>query len=58
MGYGVKPEYYPIAGEALIYALGQHLGADFIPEVAQAWQDVFARIRNTMLEGATAPENK
>jgi class 3 adenylate cyclase/hemoglobin-like flavoprotein len=51
-GYGVKPEYYPIARNALLHALREHLGADFVPEVEQAWQETFDIIRDTMLKGA------
>lgn len=51
-GYGVRPEYYPFATEALLGALRQHLGDAFIPEVEKAWTGVLHLIRDTMLEGA------
>jgi class 3 adenylate cyclase/hemoglobin-like flavoprotein len=51
--YGVKPEYYPIARNALLQALREHLGADFVPEVENAWHEIFNMVRNTMLKGAS-----
>ena len=55
-GYGVRPEYYAFATEALLGALSQHLGNAFSPEVEKAWTDVLHLIRDTMLEGAASQE--
>ena len=52
--YGVKAEYYPIARDALLMALRDHLGEGFIPEVENAWRETFVAIRDTMLRGAAA----
>lgn len=53
-GYGVLEEYYPIAGAALIHALRTHLGEAFVPEVEEAWTEVYGLIAKAMLAGAGA----
>ncbi len=35
--YGVRAEAYQTVGAALLWTLGQGLGAGFTPEVKQAW---------------------
>jgi hemoglobin-like flavoprotein len=55
-GYGVRPEYYPYATEALLGAFREHLGDAFIPEVEKAWAGVLQLIRDNMLEGAASQE--
>jgi class 3 adenylate cyclase/hemoglobin-like flavoprotein len=53
-GYGVRPEYYAFAIEALLGALQKHLGSAFVPEVEKAWTGVLHLIRDTMLDGASS----
>jgi len=52
IGYGARPRDFVDAEEALIHALGAHLGSDFVDEVEQAWRNVFRSIRDAMLRGA------
>lgn len=49
--YGVRPEHFDFAEEALLHALTVHLGEAFLPEVQQGWRDVFGLIRRAMLSG-------
>ena len=41
IGYGAKKEDYQYLGEALLYALEQMLGAEFTPELREAWTVVY-----------------
>ena len=51
--YGVKPEHFPAAEAALLFALEHALIDIFTPEVKAAWQAAFDHIASRML--ATAP---
>ena len=51
-GYGVRPEHYPIVGEALIWTLGQGLDDVFTPEVQEAWVTVYGTLSGVMLTAA------
>ena len=51
--YGVTHEHYSSVGRALIWTLEQGLGADFTPEVKEAWTTVYHVLANTM-KNATA----
>jgi hemoglobin-like flavoprotein len=52
-GYGVASGHYASVGTALLTTLEQGLGEAWTADVAQAWQAVYAVIRDTMLEGTT-----
>ncbi|HLO47385.1 MAG TPA: globin family protein [Kamptonema sp.] len=54
--YGVYPTDYPFVGSALLKAFESNLGADWTPEVKQAWVDAYGAIASLMLEGADYPE--
>ncbi len=54
--YGALPEHYPIVGSALLKTFDQYLGADWTPEVKQAWVDAYGVITEVMLKGADYPE--
>jgi hemoglobin-like flavoprotein len=41
IAYGVKKEQYDTVGQALLWTLEQGLGADFTPEVKEAWTKVY-----------------
>jgi hemoglobin-like flavoprotein len=41
VAYGVKPEYYGMAKEALLWALANTLGKNFKPEVEMAWSSIY-----------------
>jgi len=47
--YGVKPEYFQPASESFIWALEQHLGDHFTPELKSAWVDAFKSLTDAML---------
>lgn len=51
-GYGVKPEYYEIFGAALLRTLKEFLGAEFTPEVNDAWTAFYRFLSSEALEGA------
>lgn len=54
VGYGARPEHYGGVGEALLWTLGQRLGAEFTPAHAAAWRRAYAALSATMLD-AVAP---
>lgn len=47
-GYGVRDEQYATVGAALLWALRQGLGAEFTPEVEQAWEALYTMMATTM----------
>ena len=50
--YGALPEHYPLVGNTLLKTFEQYLGADWTPNVKQAWVDAYGVITEVMLEGA------
>ena len=48
VGYGVKDEHYDSVGQALLWTLDKGLGADFTPEVKEAWTAVYMVLADTM----------
>lgn len=56
LAYGVRDEHYSSVGTALIWTLEQGLGADFTPEVREAWTTVYALLAETMKNAATPVE--
>jgi hemoglobin-like flavoprotein len=48
VAYGVTDEHYSSVGRALIWTLEQALGADFTPEVKEAWTTAYNVIADTM----------
>jgi hemoglobin-like flavoprotein len=56
VNYGILPLHYPMVGGALLKTFESYLGADWTPEVRQAWVDAYAAITELMLEGAHYPE--
>ena len=50
--YGVTPAHYETVGAALLWTLEQGLGADFTPEVKEAWAAVYGLLVQVALEGA------
>jgi len=48
MAYGVTDEHYTTVGKALLWTLEQGLGADFTPEVKEAWTTVYGLLADTM----------
>lgn len=52
VAYGVQDEHYATVGSALLWTLEQGLGADFTPEVKDAWGAAYELLSSVMLEGA------
>lgn len=52
-GYGVRPAHYKIVGSTLLWTLQQGLGADWTPEVKDAWVTCYTKLSNTMINAAT-----
>jgi len=46
--YGVKLEHYQPALDSFIWALEQHLGAQFTPALKDAWTSAFQALTDTM----------
>lgn len=50
--YGVKPEHYPIIGEALLNTIEQGVGEKFTPAVRKAWETTYGIIADAMMLGS------
>lgn len=55
VGYGVEARDYETVGAALIATLEKGLGADFTPQVRDAWLACYAAISSVMLAPPAAP---
>jgi nitric oxide dioxygenase len=55
LDYGVAPEHYTYVGNALLRTLNKGLGADFTPEVREAWIAAFRTLAGVMKEAAYGP---
>jgi nitric oxide dioxygenase len=60
VGYGAKPEHYPVVGGALLYTLEKGLGEAWTPDVAAAWTAAYGTLSTYMIseayDGAQAAE--
>jgi nitric oxide dioxygenase len=54
VGYGVETRHYDSVGAALLWTLGQGLGADFTPEVHDAWATAYGVLAKLMIDAADA----
>ena len=52
VGYGARPEYYPVVGEVLIASMAEIAGPAWTPEYERAWSEAFAIVSGAMIEGA------
>jgi nitric oxide dioxygenase len=52
VGYGAKPEHYPVVGGALLWTLEKGLGEGWTPEVADAWTRAYATLSRFMISEA------
>lgn len=50
--YGVRSEHYTYVGNALLRTLKQGLGAQFTPELCDAWTDAFRTLARMMKDAA------
>jgi nitric oxide dioxygenase len=56
VAYGVKPEYYPPVGEALIWTLDTALKEDFDSETRAGWVAAYTTLSQVMIEAAYSPQ--
>jgi methyl-accepting chemotaxis protein len=54
VGYGARPEHYPVVGEVLIGSMAQVAGDAWKPEYTAAWQEAYPVVQDVMLSGAAA----
>jgi hemoglobin-like flavoprotein len=52
VGYGAKPEHYPVVGGALLWTLEKGLGDAWTPDVADAWTSAYATLSGYMISEA------
>lgn len=50
--YGVKPEHYTLVGNALLRTLKKGLGAQYTPDVNDAWVEAFRALAKVMKDAA------
>ncbi|HEX5622327.1 MAG TPA: globin family protein [Solirubrobacteraceae bacterium] len=51
IGYGARPEHYPVVGEVLIESMAEVAGPRWRPEYGRAWADALAVVAGVMVEG-------
>lgn len=51
-GYGVQKKDYDTVAEALLWTLGQGLGAEFTPELREAWTAAYVLMATAATENA------
>jgi hemoglobin-like flavoprotein len=52
VGFGVQRKHYTAFGTVLISVLGEILGDDFTPELAEAWRVAYNLVSDSMQRGA------
>jgi hemoglobin-like flavoprotein len=52
VGYGAKPEHYPVVGGALLWTLEKGLGEAWTPETASAWTAAYGTLSGYMISEA------
>src|ERR1700736_5635163 len=52
VGYGAKPEHYPVVGGALLWTLEKGLGEAWTPELAAAWTAAYGTLSGYMISEA------
>jgi hemoglobin-like flavoprotein len=52
VGYGAKPEHYPVVGDALLWTLEKGLGEAWTPELASAWTAAYGTLTTFMISEA------
>ena len=55
VGYGVTEAHYDTVGSALLWTLGQGLGAQFTPPVEVAWAEAYTTLASVMKQAAYTP---
>lgn len=54
--FAVRPDHYPLVGEALLATLQHFLGGDWTPEVAEDWTAAYTVVASVMSGAAAAAE--
>jgi nitric oxide dioxygenase len=52
VAYGAEPAHYAVVGQALIDTLDKGLGADFTPDVREAWTTAYGLLSGVMIEAS------
>ena len=52
VGYGARPEHYPVVGGALLWTLEKGLGEAWTPDVAAAWTAAYGTLSGYMMSEA------
>jgi len=52
VGYGARPEHYPVVGGALLWTLEKGLGDAWTPDVAEAWTAAYGTLSGYMIQEA------
>lgn len=52
VGYGAKPEHYPIVGQVLIGAMAEVAGDAWKPEYTSAWEEAYQVVQDVVLSGS------
>ena len=52
VGYGARPEHYPVVGGALLWTLEKGLGEAWTPDVAAAWTTAYGTLSGYMISEA------
>jgi hemoglobin-like flavoprotein len=52
VGYGARPEHYPVVGGALLWTLEKGLGEAWTPDVAAAWTAAYGTLSGYMISEA------
>src|SRR5688572_13172145 len=52
VGYGARPEHYPIVRDTLLDAIAEVAGAAFTPALRHDWHDALNAVAAAMLRGA------
>jgi hemoglobin-like flavoprotein len=52
VGYGAKPEHYPVVGGALLWILEKRLGAAWTSDVDAAWTAAYGTLSGYMISEA------
>jgi len=53
--YGVRDEHYATVGAALLWTLEKGLGAEFTPELRDAWTQTYTTLADAMKAAAATP---
>lgn len=52
VGYGAKPEHYPLVAATLVEAMGEAAGPAWTPQLAAEWSQALELVTRHMLDGA------